>query len=31
MIRSICWQTAAFLALWSVIIAGMMIGSSITS
>lgn len=30
MTRRILWQTAGFLAFWGVIIAGMMIGSTIT-
>lgn len=30
MTRRILWQTAGFLILWGVIIAGMMIGASVT-
>lgn len=30
MTRRILWQTAGFLILWGVIIAGMMIGSTLT-
>ncbi len=30
MTRHILWQTAGFLILWGVIIAGMMIGASVT-